>query len=115
MGAREILVSATVVEPGVIRMDMADPSGNPVATIGRLRTRPLGGELSASATVQGLHRVDWSAVPVPNRSEKQIRVAVLDQRGVWPQWADALDLTGAAVDLYRDVASINAASPALSM
>ncbi|WP_235460902.1 type I polyketide synthase, partial [Streptomyces olivochromogenes] len=60
-GASALRVRITEAASGY-RLDLADPAGAPVATVGALALRPVAATETATGTVRDLYRVDW--VPV---------------------------------------------------
>ncbi|MFE4060790.1 SDR family NAD(P)-dependent oxidoreductase [Streptomyces sp. NPDC059096] len=64
VGAARVRVTITAAEPGVLRVEVADPAGGPVLSVGGLTLRPLPtGELTTRARhADDLFRLDW--VPV---------------------------------------------------
>ncbi|MEU1073475.1 SDR family NAD(P)-dependent oxidoreductase [Streptomyces sp. NPDC005878] len=67
-GATALRVRIAPAPGGGTRVDLADPSGSPVATLGALTLRPvaaekLGGDRDTSADL--LFRTDWKPLPLP--------------------------------------------------
>ncbi|WP_431727289.1 SDR family NAD(P)-dependent oxidoreductase [Verrucosispora sp. TAA-831] len=62
VGATHLRVRVTRHEQGDVTVHAFDPAGAPVVTVGRLVTRPLTGVAASSGSVDGLWRVEWTAV-----------------------------------------------------
>ncbi|MGW4243184.1 SDR family NAD(P)-dependent oxidoreductase, partial [Nocardia sp. NPDC004722] len=89
-GADALRVRATRIGDHTVRVDLADPTGAPVATVRRLAARPIDpAQLAASvATVDNaLYQVEWTPMSV---SDSEIRTV---------SWADLGDEVPAAVVL----------------
>ncbi|MGW0788781.1 SDR family NAD(P)-dependent oxidoreductase [Streptomyces sp. NPDC002911] len=63
-----------------LSLELADPTGAPVAAVEALVSRPVDGRALASPVrADDLYRLDWPAVPVPDAATPAY--AVLDERG----------------------------------
>ncbi|MEU4013480.1 SDR family NAD(P)-dependent oxidoreductase, partial [Streptomyces pseudogriseolus] len=72
VGASALRVRMTLRGPESVALELADPAGRPVATVGSLTLRELTGDLDG-ATVgsperQGLYELDWQPVGSPTAS-----------------------------------------------
>ncbi|SCE18858.1 Short-chain dehydrogenase, partial [Streptomyces sp. BpilaLS-43] len=80
-----------------LSLELADPTGAPVAAVEALVSRPVDGRVPASPVrADDLYRLDWPAVPVPDAAVPAH--AVLDERGTAalasvPDWV-VLPVTG---------------------
>ncbi|WP_141753707.1 type I polyketide synthase, partial [Streptomyces luteocolor] len=64
-----------------LTLHLADPTGAPVAAVEGLVSRPVDpAALTAPVRADDLYRLDWAALPVPERPG--VDFAVLDERGV---------------------------------
>ncbi|WP_335936432.1 type I polyketide synthase [Streptomyces sp. PTD5-9] len=84
-----------------LSLDLADPTGAPVAAVEALVSRPVDpAALAAPVRDDDLYRLDWPALPVPAADTPAY--AVLDERGTAaldtvPDWA-VLPVTGGGAD-----------------
>ncbi|MEV5978536.1 SDR family NAD(P)-dependent oxidoreductase [Streptomyces sp. NPDC052114] len=63
-----------------LTLQLADPTGAPVAAVEGLVSRPVDpAALAAPVRADDLYRLDWTALPVPERPD--VDFAVLDERG----------------------------------
>ncbi|MEU9247057.1 type I polyketide synthase [Streptomyces sp. NPDC048385] len=103
-GATALRVRLGVTDTGALRLDLADGTGAPVATVGSLATRPLHAErlTAARPAEDALFRLEWTPVPLPEAPAGEPH-AVLDLTG-GPETAPpdrARALASAALDAVR--------------
>nr|WP_051783711.1 MULTISPECIES: type I polyketide synthase [unclassified Streptomyces] len=104
-GATGLRVRIVPGEGGAVALDLADPAGVPVGSVGGLVLRPHTG---AGAGNGALFRVDWiPARPVGPAGARVRRVAVLGTEGGGrPDLAAALRSGGAEVARYPDLGAL---------
>ncbi|TQM31107.1 type I polyketide synthase [Nocardia bhagyanarayanae] len=105
VGADAVRVRLTRVGEHAVAVDLADPTGAPVATVRQLASRPIDPAqltVGASAVDNGLFQVEWTPISVPDREIGAV------------SWADLGDEVPAAVVLDcpagNDPAAIRAAT-----
>ncbi|MFJ2788649.1 MULTISPECIES: type I polyketide synthase [unclassified Streptomyces] len=131
-GAGRLRVRVTPGPDGGSRVELADGTGAPVATVRSLTLRPLppsltragtgsvagagdgggggggGGGTVAEATAPALHRTEWVPLPEPSAPQAPPRWGVLSAPGT--PLVDALAPPGSGVPVYPDVASCDPAA-----
>ncbi|MFE3743728.1 type I polyketide synthase, partial [Streptomyces sp. NPDC059134] len=114
-GARSLRARITRTGETDIRVDLAEPSGQPVASIGSLTLRPADPArltASAGAAARSSFAVTWEPLPLPDDPRPAGRWALLgdgDGGHTTPDVLDALRETGAAPDTYRHLDDLRAA------
>ncbi|WP_410618705.1 type I polyketide synthase [Amycolatopsis sp. cmx-8-4] len=98
-GADAIRVKLSPAGPDTISLDVADPSGRPVAAVGSLVLRPVDAAAigDAGRVRDALYRVDWPELPL----------SVVDGSATWAQLGTPL---GGSVASWTDLAALAASS-----
>jgi pimaricinolide synthase PimS1 len=105
-GATGLRVRLAAAEDGGVALDLADPTGAPVATVGSLVLRPVpAGGLGEgrSAHHESLFAVDWAALPSVGTAPTGGRWAVLGEA------PDAFHPGDRPVETHADLAALRAA------
>ncbi|MGK5440320.1 type I polyketide synthase [Micromonospora sp. URMC 105] len=103
VGATALRLRMAPTGPDSVTLAVADPSGQPVLTVGSLVSRPVSAAQLDGVRAgrdQVLHRVRWQSAVTPDAAPDPARWAVLGDAAVpgVPAYAD-LDALGAAVDV----------------
>ncbi|MGX1916245.1 type I polyketide synthase, partial [Streptomyces phaeochromogenes] len=112
-GARSLRARITRTGDSDVSIDLADPAGHPVASIGSLTMRPtdiarLGARSGAEA--RSLYTVEWEALPLTGtRGAGTGRWAVLSDGDGDRQVSAALESSGITPDTYRDLDQLRGA------
>ncbi|MFI8829333.1 type I polyketide synthase, partial [Streptomyces sp. NPDC053431] len=102
-GATHLRIRLTTTTPESARLDITDPTGQPVATVERLDLRPLtkvaDGALVSREARGGLFRVDWVPQALPQDDTQSVDVAVLGT-------AEAAGALGVTAPVFADLAAL---------
>ncbi len=109
-GARTLRARISRSDDSAVTLDLAEPSGRRVASIGSLRLRPADTtRLTAAhgATPRSLFAVEWEPLTPPGVTRSAERWAVLGDGGA--PALETLRNAGAAPDAHRDLDALRAA------
>ncbi|MFH8342561.1 type I polyketide synthase [Streptomyces sp. AM6-12] len=109
-GVRRLRVRAVPGPGGRTRMELADETGSPVATVRALTLRPLPrtGAATADAGTAALHRTDWVPLAEPPATGPAPHGAVLGTAGT--PLVDALASPGSGIPVYQAPADCDASA-----
>ncbi len=109
VGARALRVRIAQTAPTSVRVEVTDPAGNPVATVGSLVLRPVATSAIRAATGDGLYELGWAPVAStaePDRSRGP--VVLLGE-------ADHPAVTSGGLVHAADLAAVAGAAPAAAV
>jgi acyl transferase domain-containing protein/acyl carrier protein len=107
VGARTLRARLSLAGPDAVAIELADDSGQPVASIGSLALRPVtAGQLGIARAAQhsGLFEIGWTELPV--RGEPGPGAAPWALIGTIPP---GLDAAGVPIQAYPDLAALRGA------
>ncbi|WP_189788643.1 SDR family NAD(P)-dependent oxidoreductase, partial [Streptomyces capitiformicae] len=115
-GARALRVRMVQAGPEAVALDLADPTGAPVASVESLLLRQVSGDLAARADADGhresLFQVDWTKVTLPEGDAADVRVFSDLADLPAPVPATVLFAAGPGVNDVNDVNEETAGAPA---
>ncbi|MER0244899.1 SDR family NAD(P)-dependent oxidoreductase [Streptomyces sp. HSW2009] len=109
VGARALRVCLTPTGPDTIALELADPTGAPVASIAALTVRPLAAQhltTGRAASNEDLYQLDWVTVAAPDEQPPPARWALVgsDDRQV----TEGLQVAGSTVEHHADLTTVAA-------
>ncbi|WP_386389604.1 SDR family NAD(P)-dependent oxidoreductase [Streptomyces palmae] len=113
VGARRLRVRIAPAGPDSLTLDLADPTGAPVATVAALTVRPISPEQLSAARhtpTDDLYQLDWSPLPTPSGTVPHTRWALVGEGAA--EFAHGLRAAGATADRYPDLSALGTAEPA---